>query len=519
MNASPSDSPRTVLRLADVIAALSLAIDLGTGQPMEWVMQVTLLGVHLSKLLGLNEQDTRDLYYLSLLRHVGCTSTSEDAAHAMGDELSMPEFMTADLVSMPSAVTAVLKYAGRGQSPLRRARSIGRFFVNAPKLRRGFVAHCEVAERFAAQLGLEPHLQKAMWQFDENWGGGGFPGKASGEHIPLAVRISKVAQDAATLYRQGGVEAAVALIRQRSGRQHDPAIAEVFCRHAAELCAALDVASVWDTLLGAEPGEPARLTPGEAEAALQVVADFTDFKAPYTLGHSRAVAALAEAAARQYGLNDADARMLLWAGYVHDVGRVGVSTAIWCKPGKLSESEWERVRMHPYLSERVLGRSESLSPLGTLAALHHERLDGSGYHRGIRGTALPATARILMAANAYSALIEDRPQRPALSPDEAAEQLRREVKAGKLDPQATDAVLSAAGHRLSRGRRGSPLELSARELDVLRLMARGRSNREMAAQLTISEKTVGHHVQHIYDKLGVSTRAAATLYAVENQLL
>lgn len=519
MNASPSDSLGTDLRLADVIAALSLAIDLGTGQPMEWVMQVTLLGVRLSELLGLSEQDTRDVYYLSLLRHVGCTSTSEDAAHAMGDELSMPDFMTADLTSLPSAMTAVLKYAGRGQPPLRRARSLGRFLANVPKMRRGFAAHCEVAERFAAHLGLEPRLQKAMWQFDENWSGGGFPGKASGEHIPLAVRISKVAQDAATLYRQSGVEAAVALIRQRSGRQHDPAIAEAFCRHSTELCAALDVESVWDTLLGAEPGEPARLTSDEAEAALQVVADFTDFKAPYTLGHSRAVAALGEAAARQYGLSAADARTMLWAGYVHDVGRVGVTTAIWCKPGKLSESEWERVRMHPYLSARVLGRSKLLAPLGTLAALHHERLDGSGYYRGLRGTALPVTARILIAANAYSALIEERPHHPALSPGEAAEQLRRDVKAGKLEPQATDAVLSAAGHQLSRGRRGSPLDLSARELDVLRLLARGQSNREMAAQLVISEKTVGHHVQHIYDKLGVSTRAAATLYAVENQLL
>jgi HD-GYP domain-containing protein (c-di-GMP phosphodiesterase class II) len=196
-----------------------------------------------------------------------------------------------------------------------------------------------------------------------------------------------------------------------------------------------------------------------------------------------------------------------------------VTTAIWCKPGKLSESEWERVRMHPYLSERVLGRSVALAPLGTLAALHHERLDGSGYHRGVRGAALPVTARILMAANAYCALIEDRPLRPALSPDEAAEQLRSEVRAGKLDAQATDAVLSASGHRLARGRRASRLDLSARELDVLRLLARGRSNREIAAQLVISDKTVGHHVQHIYDKLNVSSRASATLYAVENQLL
>jgi HD-GYP domain-containing protein (c-di-GMP phosphodiesterase class II) len=207
------------------------------------------------------------------------------------------------------------------------------------------------------------------------------------------------------------------------------------------------------------------------------------------------------------------------AALIHDLGRVGVSSAIWCKTGTLTESEWERVRLHPYYTERIFARSPHLTQIASLAATHHEYLDGSGYHRGVTAALLSPSARLLVAANAYCARLESRPHRPTLSPNAAADDLRQEVRDGKLDVNAVDAVLSAAGHLVQRPRRVPSTDLSNREIEVLRLIARGLSNKQIGAQLSITEKTVEHHVTHIYNKIDVSTRAGATLFAMQNHLL
>jgi HD-GYP domain-containing protein (c-di-GMP phosphodiesterase class II) len=253
-------------------------------------------------------------------------------------------------------------------------------------------------------------------------------------------------------------------------------------------------------------------------SACRAIADFTDLKTPYTLGHSSGVAELAALAARQYGLPEADVVSIRRAGMLYDVGRTGISGGIWAKPGPLSDREWERVRMHSYYTERVLARPTTLARLGAIAALHHERLDGSGYHRGLLASISPA-ARILAAADVYHAMTEPRAHRPARSPEEAADELQREVSAGKLDSDAANAVLAVAGHRVCRTRRESVAGLSEREVEVLRLIARGHSMKEIAQLLVISQKTVDHHIQHIYNKIGISTRAAAALFAMQHDLI
>jgi HD-GYP domain-containing protein (c-di-GMP phosphodiesterase class II) len=204
---------------------------------------------------------------------------------------------------------------------------------------------------------------------------------------------------------------------------------------------------------------------------------------------------------------------------VHDVGRVGVPSGIWDRPGPLSAEQWERVRLHPYLSERVLHRCELLAPFADLAARHHERADGSGYHRGASGDQLLLAARLLAAADAYHAMTEDRPHRPALRRADAASQMLDQVDAGRFARLEVDAVLDAAGQASRPPRVGRPAGLTEREVDVLRLIARGQSNKAVAATLGISPKTVGHHVEHIYAKAAVTTRAGATLFAMENDLL
>jgi HD-GYP domain-containing protein (c-di-GMP phosphodiesterase class II) len=271
--------------------------------------------------------------------------------------------------------------------------------------------------------------------------------------------------------------------------------------------------------LAAEPEPHHCLSPEEIDSAAQALADFTDLISPYFAGHSRGVAELAADAARRCGWSNADITAIRRAGWLHDLGRVGVPFGIWSKPGPLTESEWERVRLHPYYTERILARPRALAQLGMIAGLHHERLDGSGYHRGVRADAIPPSARLLAAADAYHSMTETRPHRPPLPPEAAALELRREVRAGRMDSDAAMAVLAAAGHRTPPVRRERVAGLSEREIEVLQLVARGLSNRQMAQRLSLSEKTVGNHIQHIYDKLGVSTRAAATLFAMQHNLL
>jgi len=260
------------------------------------------------------------------------------------------------------------------------------------------------------------------------------------------------------------------------------------------------------------------LTDAEFDAALTAVANFIDLKSPFMLGHSTAVAELAAAAGTALGLPQADASTLRRAGWVLGFGRLGISNAIWDKSGPLGAGEWERVRMHPYITERMLHQSRALAPFGKLAVQHRERLDGSGYPKGLAGGAISVHARVLGAADAYQALREPRPHRPARSPDEAAKTLRSDARAGKFAADAVEAVLEAAGHRARRRREG-PAGLTAREVEVLRLLARGLATKEIAARLAITPKTAGNHIEHIYSKIDARSRVAASLYAVEHGLL
>jgi HD-GYP domain-containing protein (c-di-GMP phosphodiesterase class II) len=221
------------------------------------------------------------------------------------------------------------------------------------------------------------------------------------------------------------------VLRERAGRALDPALVQRFAACAPRLLAILDAPSLWDAALAREPGLRPRAAGAELDAALHAVAGFVDLKSPYTGGHSAGVAGLAAAAAEHAGLPAGECAGIRRAGLVHDVGRVGVSSAVWEKPGALTADERERVRLHPYHTERVLAAgSPPLAGLEQVASLHHERLDGSGYHRGAAAAALAPAARVLATADAFHAMLEPRPHRPALTVDAAATVLRSEVRAG-----------------------------------------------------------------------------------------
>jgi HD-GYP domain-containing protein (c-di-GMP phosphodiesterase class II) len=502
-----------------LIAAWSLATDLGLGLPQEHVLRQCRIALGLGERLGLREADRAAVYYVALLAWVGCTADSHELAGQFGDDLALrADAHRVDLAGLPM-MGFLLRRVGAGRPPLRRARmAVALVTTGGRGAAEAMTAHCQVASAIARRLGLGPEVQEPLLHVFSRWDGKGIPGGTGGEALPLAIRLVHIAS-VVEVHRGGGVDAAVAVARDRAGGQFDPSLVAAFADCARELLDGLAEESSWDAVIAAEPGLARSLGADELDAALEAVADFADLKSPWLTGHSRGVTRLA-AAARAAGLPADAVTALRRAVLVHDLGRTGVPNTIWDKPGPLTDAERERVRLHPYYTERMLARPQALARLGAIAACHHERLDGSGYHRSLPGSALSPAARILAAADVYHAMTEARPHREALGPEAAAAELRGEVRAGWLDADAAEDVLTAAGHPSAGAReRARPAGLTARELEVLLLVARGASSRDVAQQLVIADKTARNHVERIYAKLGVCTRAEASLYAMRHGLI
>jgi HD-GYP domain-containing protein (c-di-GMP phosphodiesterase class II) len=510
------------LRLADLLGGLSIVADLGFGLPPETAMRSCLIGTALARELDVAEKDVADTFYTSLLFHVGCTAFSHEAAAAMGDELTINTAVAKTNFADPRDVlNTFIPEATRGMRPLSQLRA-ATFIVTRGKSfgKRHETASCEVARETARRLGLPGSLQRALYEVHEWWKGGGAPRGLKGDEIALPARIARVASDAALFDDIGGLELAADALRRRAGGMLDPSIVQAFIANARELLAQANAGDPRERILEVEPEPTVEMDANEVPQVAAAFGDLADLKTPFTHGHSNEVARVAKAAAESLRLNSATVSQLHVAALLHDLGRVGISNAIWEKSGSLTAAEWEQVRMHPYYSERILVNSRALEPLAPIAGMHHERLDGSGYHRGCRGRDIPVPARVLAAADAVQAMTQARPHREPLTPEQAGEQLVRDSRAGRLDSDAVAAVLDAAGQRRPGRRRDlRPAGLSEREIEVLQLVAQGCSNPQIAKRLYISRRTAEHHVQHVYAKIGASSRAAAALFALEHDLL
>jgi HD-GYP domain-containing protein (c-di-GMP phosphodiesterase class II) len=505
--------------LAELIGALSLGIDLGFGQPMEHVLRQCWIALRLAEHVGLDEDQRSVVYFTALLINVGCHTDAHEQAKWFGDDIALKADKYVYGLHGARSALAGFRRLGAGLPVLQRFRVGLNFALSGHKELDGMIArHSVMARSLAGEIGLPAAVQEAVAASYEQWDGKGWPGELKGEAVPIAARVSQLAEFVEVAHRSAGVEAAVALARRLAGSQFDPDLAVSFSSAAGDILHGLDQASTWDEVIAAEPALSRPLSGEELDEALGAVADFVDLKSPYTLGHARGVAQLVEVAGGQLGLDAGPLTTLRRAGLAHGLGRLGVSNAIWDKPGPLGAGEWERVRLQPYLTERMLQQSSALRPIGSLAAQLRERLDGSGYPRALSGAAISMPARILGAADVYQSMIEPRPHRPALAGDDAAAELRAEARAGRLDGDAVEAVLVAAGHR-ARGRRDRPAGLTAREVDVLRLVARGLSSKEIAAELVISPKTARNHIEHIYVKTGATSRVDASLFAIKHGLL
>ena len=507
------------VRLAELVAALSLGVDLGFGQPMEHVLRQCLIALRLADHAGLEGKDRAAVYYTALLVNVGCHADAHEQAKWFGDDIALKSGKYTHELGSIRSMLATMRLVGAGNPPLHRFRVGLEFALTGHRALDGMIAqHARLARTLAEQLDLPGQVREAIGAAYEQWDGRGWPGALKAGAVPMAARVAQLAEFMEVAHRVGGIAGATALARRRAGRQFDPALAALVCTRAEEIFGGLDAVPAWQAVIAAEPDLAPGLSAGQLDRALAAIANFVNLKSPFTLGHSVAVADLAEDAGRRLGLSPGDVQMLRRAGLVHGFGRLGVSNSIWDRPGPLSAGEWERVRMYPYLTERMLHQSAALRPLGEIAVQHRERLDGSGYPRGLSGGAISRQARVLGAADAYQSMREPRAHRPARPAGQAAALMRDEVRAGRLDGPAVDAVLEAAGHRLPR-RRETLSGLTAREVEVLILLARGMSNRQIAERLVITPKTAGNHVEHIYAKIGASSRAAAALFAVQHGLL
>lgn len=513
-----------MLRLAELLAAVSLATDLADDAPFESALGEALTALELARLAGLSGDDLTDVYYLAFLYHLGCTAAADRQARVgAGDDVSSRRwFSEADYTDRGQLLRLAATRVAREWGPLARAQAVAAL-LTAPRnsIPDAFAAICEVGARLGERLGVGPRVTEALQHAYARWDGRVFFLLPSGDGISLLARIVHLVHVAHFFHRLGGSEAADVVVRSRRAGEFDPWLCDLWLASSAELLQPLGREPLWEVALAAEP-EPHRLVPRSyVDSVTAALADFVDLKASHTGGHSARLAELATAAGKSLGVTQEELTDLRRAAQVHDLGCVSVPNRIWTKRGPLNRAEWERVRLHAYHSQRVLTVAQPLRKAGELAGMHHERLDGSGYHRALPAAAIPLAARVLAAAEAYQSMVEERPWRAGLTSAQATRELREEARSGRLDRRAADAVLEAAGQPRSgrREARSWPAGLTDREVDVLRMLARGRSNKETARELHISEGTVHTHVINVYGKIEVNTRAGAALFALEHDLI
>jgi HD-GYP domain-containing protein (c-di-GMP phosphodiesterase class II) len=515
----------TPLRLGEFVATLALAQDNAFGQPLESQLRSCLLAMWMCEAGNFDRELCDTVYWVALLRYVGCTGHAHEVATLFGDEIAIrARTLVHDAGNPAEVIGDVIAFATANRPPEEREQVVQFIQQNAREwATHNFASGCEVAEMLLRRLDFGSSVRDALAFTFERWGGTGYPTHAKGDAIPLAMRVVHLSHDMEAIDRLFSPDRALEAARDRRDRTYDPALVDLFVAHGHSWLDRLRTTEPWDAVLDLEP-EPRRMLEGEAlENALTVAADFIDLKSPYMGGHSRRCAHLAADAARVLGVADDDIVALRRAALVHDFGTTAVPNSIWDKPGSLTRAEFDRVELHPMLTEQMLRRSPALAALNSVASAHHEKSDGSGYHKRVRADATDLSAGVLAAVEIYVGMTTERADRPPFSAENAAAELRRLVSQGVLESRATHAVLVAAGHGEPEARPSSrprhPGGLSSRQVDVLRLAARGLTTQAIADRLYISPKTADHHIQHIYDKIGVSTRAAAALWAMQHAVV
>ncbi|HEX8392167.1 MAG TPA: HD domain-containing phosphohydrolase [Longimicrobium sp.] len=429
-----------------MISALSYALDLTEGQPEGHSIRTCLIGMRVADELGLDADTRASLFYTLLMKDAGCSANAAQTAalFAADDDAVKRSWKTVDWRRPSGGLRHVLGNVRPGEPLARRLRQAWGI-VSGPPMTADLVrARCDRGADIARMLGLSAETAAGIGALDEHWDGGGVPLGLRGEEIPLLARIACLAQTVEVFHAASGTEAALQVARRRSGRWFDPALVRA-------LLATRRDAAFWQSLGGDVRARVAELEPAGREMsaddhALDRIAEafarVIDAKSPYTFRHSEGVAAYADATARVLGFPAPERRDLRRAALLHDIGKLGVSNRILDKPGKLTETEFAAVRLHPLYTHRILARVGPFRELADLAASHHERMDGRGYHRGIPAGTLPQAARVLAAADVCDALSAERPYRAALPREQVLALLARDAGPA-LCPVSVDALRQA----------------------------------------------------------------------------
>lgn len=436
--------------VSDVFAALSFALDLTEGQPMGHALRTCLIAQELGGRLGLPLALRRDLYYAAMLKDAGCSSNAARVFSLFGgdDRLAKGARMQVDWSNYFRAAFYAMGHAAPGGSWFSRARRIAALARGGPRIASELVeTRCRRGSEIVMQLGLGAGAAEAVRALDEHWDGRGHPRRLAGDEIPIVARILTLAQTLEVFAMRGGVSLGLPVVRERAGRWFDPLVVAACSGLERDLAAwcALETHDLKHVVVEAEPGGAALLAgPRAIDRIAEVFAEIVDAKSPFTGAHSQRTTQLAVSVAHQLGWDAPAVAEVRRAGLLHDLGKLTVPNTILDKPSPLTASEWEVMRMHALFTERILEHVRGFEWLAFAAASHHERLDGSGYCRGLHGEQVPALARVLAVADVYDALSTRRPYRPALGPDEALVFIERDRGAG-LCPDVLDALAAALG--------------------------------------------------------------------------
>lgn len=509
--------------LAALLCALSFATGVGFGGHIEHGLGSAYLGLQIADRLGLSDEEREAVFYGALLKDVACTTCSAGIAAFFPDDeqVSLSDVILMDPSRMGDMIGWLSRYFRLDAHFPRRVTKLLSFLAQCgPIVKETMRSHCEIAELFARRLGFPVHVQHTLRFQWERWDGRGMAYGLTGPTIPRTARILHLAQVLDLTYRFGGPETTNLLVRERRGNRFDPEAVDAFLMlvQQSDFWQIFEQQLAEQVLLANPPATSAdHVHEDQVELICEVLAEFADLKTRETWHHSEVVAEIAQKIGARLSLQAHELTALRRAAYVHDIGKVAVPIAILAKGEGRTKNEWETYRLHPYYTQRILERVDALRDLAPAAASHHEWINGQGYHRQLSGEQIPLHGRILAVANSYARLIQQQK-----SPEEALRQLRPLVDR-QFDRACYEAlVASVTGKDPPRSpapRSPKVGTLTAREVEVLRLLAQGLNTPQIARALNISKKTVEHHLRHIYDKIDVTCRTAAVVYAVQHGLV
>lgn len=442
-----SPLPAPELRLAELLGALSHALDMVEGQPAGHCVRCCWIGIHIGRELGLSEHQISELYYTLLMKDLGCSSNAARICQLyMTDDIGFKQDFKTVGGSLPQVLRFVLSHTGMNAGLADRFRALVNVFQNSGQIAQELMeARCDRGAEIARKMRFSENVADGVRSLDEHWNGGGMPEGLSGEQIPVFSRIALLSQVVDVFQTANGVAAARQEIRNRSGTWFEPGMAWAFERVAAdeEFWRVLRSDELQERIFELEPAQDRVFVDEDyLDDIAAAFAQIIDSKSPYTSGHSERVTLFADLIAEQLGFEAERRRWLKRAALLHDIGKLGVSNSILDKPGKLDDAEWVTMKTHTTLGETILSRIAAFSDISMIAGAHHERLDGKGYPRGLSESDLPLEVRIVTTADIFDALTADRPYRKAMPLDKALS-IMTGMAGTQIDPVCFDALKRA----------------------------------------------------------------------------